>query len=63
MLKNDMDYEYGIIPTYNGPTPQKSSDDQYTYTFSHWSPEIKEVSADATYTVEFSSALNKYSVT
>ena len=57
-------YEYGDTPAYTGATPTKKATDQYTYTFNgKWSPAIVDVTGDATYTAQFDSAVNEYTVT
>ena len=43
----------GEMPTYNGATPTKPEDDNYTYSFSGWSPAIALATADADYTAQY----------
>ena len=44
---------YNATPTYDGATPEKPKDSQYSYVFAGWTPEIVPVTADAEYTATF----------
>jgi len=55
---------YGVTPSYSGPTPTKAATDQYTYTFNNsWSPALVPATADATYTAQFYETVNQYTAT
>ncbi len=54
---------YGDIPTYDGLTPEKAADVQYTYTFAGWDKDIVAVTGDVTYTATYDKTVNKYKIT
>lgn len=45
------EWEYGSMPSCEEPT--KAADEDYTYTFAGWSPEVVVVTSDAIYTAIF----------
>ncbi len=53
----------GRIPEYTGPVPEKPADAMYVYTFAGWTPEITEVTGDATYTATYTQSIRKYVIT
>ena len=46
-------YSVGEMPEYKGEEPTKAEDEHYIFTFNRWTPELKAVTEDATYTAEF----------
>ena len=52
--------EFGSTPSFDGADPYKYDDDQFTYTFSGWTPEATEVTGDITYVAKFDRELKSY---
>ena len=54
VLETDTNVAYSSTPSYDGATPTRTGDAEYSYTFSGWSPSITSVTGDATYTALYS---------
>ena len=52
---------YGELPAHEDPVRENS--DEFTYTFTGWSPTLEEVSGDATYIATFRETKNTYTIT
>lgn len=53
ILETDENVAYGTTPSYTGTTPAKAEDENYTYTFKGWYPDIVTVVEDVIYTAQF----------
>lgn len=52
----------GEIPIYTGATPERKSDEKYTYCFNGWSPGITKASTSMSYTAQFNAVPREYNV-
>ena len=53
VLETDTGVAYSSTPSYNGATPQKPEDENFTYTFKGWSPAVSAVTGNAEYIAQF----------
>ncbi len=62
VLETDEDVLFGTTPSYNGTTPQRGTTAEFTYTFAGWTPDINAVNGNITYTAQYTSTTNVYTV-
>ena len=55
-------FAWGETPIYSGAVPVKAATAQYTYTFKGWDKEIASVTEPATYTAQYTAAVNEYDI-
>lgn len=60
VLEVDENVPYGSIPEYNGSTPTKEGDAQYTYTFKGWNKEINSITGNETYIALYDQNIQQY---
>ena len=63
ILEKDENVPYGTTPTYDGETPTKQGDAQFSYTFDHWDKKLVPVTEDTVYTAVYTETNNKFTVT
>lgn len=64
VLETDENVVSGTMPKYDGATPSKDSDLDYSYEFKGWSPELSSVTGNVTYRAQFDSIpIDKVTVT
>ena len=55
--------KYGQTPEYNGETPTKESTAEFHYTFAGWTPQIANVTEEATYKATYTATKRSYTLT
>ena len=50
----------GTVPSYSGPTPVRTVDDQHRYVFSGWDPAVSTIDAPTTYTAQYEAVEGYY---
>lgn len=63
VLEVDTRVKSGVIPTYDGATPIRDTDEEFTYTFSGWNPLVAVANKDQIYIAQYSTVTNSYQVT
>ena len=61
-LETDVNVSGGETPSYDGETPERKDNEEYSYPFIGWDPEVEKVTGNATYTAKFNSVKNAYTI-
>ena len=54
--------QYGDMPVFDEEIPVKEGNEQYSYSFCCWSPELDTVKGNAAYTITYNTVVNQYVV-
>ena len=60
ILEVDNNVPYGTMPSYDGEIPTREDDNQYTYTFDGWSPQITKAVEPLTYIAQFANVKKQF---
>ena len=60
VLETDEGVVADATHTYDGTTPEKSGDAQYSYVFKGWDDGVTDAEGNVTYTAQFDTVVNKY---
>ncbi|MBQ9931335.1 MAG: InlB B-repeat-containing protein, partial [Firmicutes bacterium] len=63
ILETDPEVPLGTMPTYDGETPVKEGNAEFTYEFRGWDPQVVKAEGDQVYTAVFEEVRNTYTVT
>jgi len=62
ILENDSNVKHGELPSYDGDTPTKDGDGEFTYVFDKWIPEIYSADKEQEYTPIFISVPRNFTL-
>lgn len=64
LLEKDNNVKEGDWPSYDGRTPVRPDDEDYTYTFNRWNPSLSKVYSNQTYTATYyrEEKINNYTI-